>query len=52
MALGHSIVKLVGFTVNNNHQQNCGGIWKEKNVDVRIVQEDESNKKCLELFGK
>ena len=51
--VGHTIiVKLVGFTVNKDHQQTHGGAWKEQNVNVRIVQEDESNKKWNELFGK
>ena len=52
MVFGQTAVKLVGFTVNKDHQQNLDGIRKERDVDVRIVQEDESDKKCLELFGK
>ena len=49
--VGH-IAKLVGFTVNKNHQRDCGGTGKEENVNVRIVQEDQRNKKWNELFGK
>ena len=45
MVIGHTTVKLVGFTVNNNHQHGCRGIGEEENVDVRIVQEDKSDKK-------
>ena len=50
----HHTVKLVGFTVNMDHQQICGcyGKRKDQNVNVRIVQEDERNKKWNELFGK
>ena len=52
MIYQNPIVKLVGFTVNKNHQQNCRGTGKGQNVNVRIVQEDESDKKWNELFGK
>ena len=50
MVLGHATVKLVGFTVNNDRQQACGGTLKEQNVNVRIVQGDESDKKWNELL--
>ncbi len=44
MVIGHTTAKLVGFTVNNNHQQYCGGTEKDWNVNVRIVQGDQSDK--------
>ena len=50
MEFGRTTVKLVGFTVSKEYI--CGGIGKEVNVNVRIVQEDESDKKWNELFGK
>ena len=50
MVVGHTSVKRVGCTVNNDHQQICGGTGKEKNGNVRIVQGDQRDKSGMNCW--